>query len=305
MMRTLDAIGSRCPCPRSAGARGFALPLVLVVMLVGSATVAVMLTRQSAQSLAVRRHIDHYQEHHGAKGLAEVVNAWLLSLPADPSLAELVEDDSSVLDLILADGSVATISLTDGQSRVLRRFGQVDANGAVDGPGILAQLRALVPASELTALTRDAGPAAISVHSAPRTVLLAAMRYVAVGEPEDPDQQSASQIGQASDEQQDLAVELVEEILRARDEDDRLSDASLAAIASRVGLSGDQRRLFNRVLASTPTHFELEVDLRSPSGPSRSGQVMASYRGLVEVARSTGAGGTRARILTFEPVRVE
>jgi len=276
------------PSPRRwrAARRGFVLPIVLVLIVTGTGAAAVMLSRQNTQALAVKRHIDHYQEHHGSKGLAEVIDAWLATVPSDPPLDEIVSEQSRVLELVLADDSRASIHLADGQGRALRVFGEVDANGAVDGPAILAELEQLVSGRRLAALTRDAGPAAISVQAAEEPVLRAAMRYV------------------AGEEGEDTADDLVSEILTRRNEEP-LTTASLAAIASRVGLETEQRELFNRVLVARPTHFRMRVELHTPVGPRGGGDLAAVYEGIVQVQRGGGVGTRRARVITFQPVRIE
>ncbi|MEO0715669.1 MAG: hypothetical protein AAFY58_01620, partial [Planctomycetota bacterium] len=59
--------------------RGFALPTVIVLLLVAGALVATLMERQSVRSLGTARELRAYQEQHAARGLQEVLNMWLRS----------------------------------------------------------------------------------------------------------------------------------------------------------------------------------------------------------------------------------
>ncbi|MFG0327087.1 MAG: hypothetical protein ACF8SC_07470 [Phycisphaerales bacterium JB037] len=264
--------------------RGYVLPIVLLLTLVCTLAATVMLNRQNAQTAAVRRQIDHYQEHHGSRGIEEVIAAWVETLEVN-ELPAIIAEDPKVLDMTLADGSVASVFLSDGQSRALASFSGVDASGATDGPAIYEILQALVPMDEIASVTRDAGPVAISVQGADPRVLTAAMRYVTGDE--------------------NTAEELTREILRRRERED-LTTTGLTAIATRARLPQEQRGVFNRVLVAEPSIFEMRVELRSASGPGGGGVLVSAYRGLLRVETgSSGSAAGRTAILEFEPVELE
>ncbi|MCA9298618.1 MAG: hypothetical protein KDA28_06100, partial [Phycisphaerales bacterium] len=95
----------------------FAIPMVILLTIVMSLMIAVMLERNGAQRLQVRRTLESYNDHHMKKGVQEIVNAWLRTLPNAP-LAELLGEDGKIVEISMLDGVRLTIFLEDGQRSI-------------------------------------------------------------------------------------------------------------------------------------------------------------------------------------------
>src|SRR5262249_23640476 len=57
----------------------FALPMVVLLTLVAAVTLTVILERQAADALTVRRQIGNYEAQHVARGLGEILETWVNS----------------------------------------------------------------------------------------------------------------------------------------------------------------------------------------------------------------------------------
>ena len=123
--------------------RGFALPTVIVLLLVAGALVATLMERQSVRSLGTARELRAYQEQHAARGLQEVLNMWLRSRPS-AQLHELTGDRGHAFDLELADGSVARVYLGDAQASVLAAAEQLSMREASEARQVVSELEVQV-----------------------------------------------------------------------------------------------------------------------------------------------------------------
>src|ERR1043166_3833682 len=57
--------------------RAFALPLVVLLILIAGLTVALLVERHGVSDRAITRNIDNYRNHHRAAGIKECILRWL------------------------------------------------------------------------------------------------------------------------------------------------------------------------------------------------------------------------------------
>lgn len=265
----------------SPSRRAYALAITMIVLVIVSILTVVMLDRQATVTLAVRRQLDQYQEHHGKKGLAEVVEAYLLMLQ-NVSMSDLIEEDPHLFDLVLADRSIVSISFQAAQGRVLAYPNKLDPAMRDRAEEVLVNLRGLVGPERFDRLTRPDGPMAIDAQSADEAVIRAAAR-VATGDIE-------------------LGDRLSDELIRAR-ADHELTRADLGRISTNLEFSPDQRADTTELFTVQPSIWGVRVELRTPRFGNQPERVVSAYEGLVRMgsgrSRRTGRGNV---FLSFEPV---
>lgn len=247
--------------------RAFALPMVIMLVMLSSLLIAVMLQRSSAQAYTVKRQRDAYLEHHASRGFQEVLNFWIPSLGRFP-LLEVIEADGHAFDLTLADRSVVSVYITDAQGTL---------TNSLIGINEAQQYLVLEPLHYLDAahpnrmdLVRPAGPVSVSARTAPREVLDAI---------------------EASLLDSEATGALATAIIAAR-EDGTLSEAELISAGSDAGFTGGQAANdFRQLLTTQPSMFRAIVELREPrfGGGTR---LAARYTGLMQV-QSTTQGNVR------------
>ncbi len=261
--------------------RAYALAITMIVLVVVGILTAVMLDRQSQTTLAVSRQLDQYQEHHGKKGLAEVVEAYLLMLQ-NVSMAGLIEEDPHLFDLELADRSIVSVRFEHAQGRALAYPNKLDTRVRDKAERVLMHLRELVGPERLDRLTRVDGPMAIDAQSADEAVIRAAAR--------------------AATQDMELGDRLADELLRAR-ADHELTRADVGRIATRLELSTEQRRDATELFTVLPAIWGVRVELRTPRFGNEPERLVSAYEGLVQIgtsrARRTGRGNV---FLSFEPI---
>lgn len=260
--------------------RGYALIVVLLLVITSSVLTATMLNRLGTQSLAYGRTIDQYQHHHGKTSLEEVVTAWLRSV-GNLSIADMLVDDGHVLTLTLADRSTARVYLADGQGTVLSRFVGLSAEDRLDAPRIYQALENLVGPENAHGFSREIGPMAVSVRGATREAIAAALGVI-VNPSFDP-----------------LAVA---DAILAEAADGSISSSAISRIARERGVPQEQLGLVGRVLSATTNVWRLRVELYTPSTPLAAPRRTTVYEGYAKSTRTAGTGATSYQIVQFRAV---
>lgn len=278
-LRPRAQLHRKLPSETDAARPGFALPLVLIVSLVVSTLVAVVLWRQSAQSLLVQKQIERYNGHHVAAGLKEVIGTWVGSLGSRP-VSDALAEDGLALTLIPEAGVSVDVYFFEGQGTVLSDLGGLTDESFRRARGILAAIAREEP-TRLAQLTRKHGPVAVSVNTAPEIVLRSAV---------------LGAIGQDG-------KSLASSILSARG-DGKMTSEQLNDLLQKSGLEEEQRTAVSQVLTAQPIVWN--VVIRSDSGP---GQEPVVYRGvaLVGAGRDRLSGGLQrtTSIVSLERVHQE
>jgi hypothetical protein len=255
------------PHPARARRRGFALPLVIMLVMLAGLLIVVMLQRSTIQGYTVRRQMDSYLEHHASRGFQEVLGVWTQSL-GRYSILEVIDEDGHAFDLKLNDGSgaVVSISIQDAQGGLINSLVGLNEQQEYMVFEPLNWLETMYPGR--VDLVRPAGPIQVSARTAPKEVLDAIEAAILDAEP---------------------TGTLASEIIKARG-DGTLDATELAAAGNAAGFSsGTQASDFRALLTHEPSLFRAVVELYQPrfGGGMR---LAARYSGLLQV-RSLAGGG--------------
>jgi hypothetical protein len=159
---------------------GFALPMVLLLVLVSGIILAVMMERQTMQTLMVQREMDTYRFHHISRGIQEAVEAWIRSNGTN-DIAGALDEEGHAFDLQV-EGSkthsdVVHISFSEAQGPILADFSGLSGDALDAARAVVEKLQEEQGANAYRFVRRE-GPVAVSVNSAPDEVLKAVLASV-------------------------------------------------------------------------------------------------------------------------------
>lgn len=161
--------------------RAFALPTVMILVLVAGVMLGVMLERNVGQMMLAKRQYDSYGFMHATRGIGEAVDAWIKHNGAG-SIADALDPTGLAFDLEPeGSGSVVHVALLDGQGLILGDVSGLTGETLESGREILRSLTDLQGA-EARRFVRKEGPLAVSVNSAPAEVLEAVLDAALRGE---------------------------------------------------------------------------------------------------------------------------
>lgn len=161
--------------------RAFALPLVVLLLLVGGLTVGLLLERHGVSYRAIVRNVDDYKNHHRAAGIKECILRWLdtahgrvdQSLDTDGLAFTMDVSGEGHIDVFLFDAQGSTLSDPAALSGRRREIVE-DIKFLIES----------VPAEQRPAgLFRPVGPPEICLNTAP-DLLIRALCLAIIGEPE-------------------------------------------------------------------------------------------------------------------------
>ena len=152
-------------CTHSAMGRGFALPMVMLLSLVGILVVASMLTRYGSQSRFVAKHRMRYVEHHTQRGVQEMVGTWLDLVRGGP-IRDIIREDGLAFVVNFEGGRRLEVFVRDGQGTLLTDFSDMNTRNRRVIDAALTVLQTDEPIDNLADLTRRRGPMNVSVMSA-------------------------------------------------------------------------------------------------------------------------------------------
>lgn len=172
----------------AARPRAFALPLVILLALVGTIVATLILEFQGNQTRAEERSIDAYRAHHEQQGIAELLELWMgIGRPQD-----IPPGEALAFEIRGPAGEIYHVEIRDGQGTLLARPGPAsnpDAAPVADAYARAAEsLRDRPDAGDLV---RTHGPLKVNVNAAPREVLVALARAV---DPRGPAETFADQV---------------------------------------------------------------------------------------------------------------
>lgn len=227
-------------CEMSSRSRtGFALPIVLMLVLVGGIAISVMMERHVAQAMTVQRELQGYSFHHSSKGVQEAVETWLRYSGATKNMHDAVTSDGHAFDIVLDTGETVRVTLVDAQDTILAELAGLPAQSRDVARLMLEelQIRAGVQASQLT---RREGPVPVSVNSAPPDVLYAAINAITDGQETDA---------------------LVDEINHRRSQEP-LTTKVLTDIYTTVSISSEVRGKIAMAITAQPTLWRVIAELQ-------------------------------------------
>lgn len=248
--------------------RAYVLPMVILLSLVAAMFAAVMLERATAQRGTTRRLLDRYQSTHDERGMRELIDQWISSLPSGP-LDQLVGIDGHALDVEIPDGSFVSVYIFDGQGTARLDGGRLSEEEGVHADGIANALEAQGAVPE--ELWRRVGPAAVSVRSADERVIEAVVSYAMDGE---------------------APASLVREIIR-RAESDRFDRPTLGIEAVNAGATSEQRSLLLDLISTDPSLWTVYVERRSAPPSSPRSRIISLHKGMAVVRADASTGGQR------------
>jgi len=155
--------------PNRTTRRGFAMPVVMALLVVASLFITVAFQRQSQQSLMVQRQLAEYRRHHEMFGVRAITHLWLEeNFGSLHELATRPDEVDFAYGFVLPTGAVIRIFVRDGQGAIHVDPVELDDARREMNEEILRRLPEGRPE-----LVRRVGPAQISVNAAPREVLMA------------------------------------------------------------------------------------------------------------------------------------
>jgi type II secretory pathway component PulK len=246
------------------GRRGFALPMVLLLVLIAGIVVSAMLQRHVTQVMTTQREALQYTFHHASKGAQEAIEAWLRQSGATRNMQEAVEADGHAFDLTI-DGMTVKVSLFDAQDGVLIELAGLSGTLREAGLNIIDELRTAEGAGAVR-FTRREGPLAVSVNSAPREVLLAAVNAITDG------------VGSDS---------LVAEVLHAREEG-TITQQTLNEVYTQADVEPEIRNKLGTVLTAQTTLWRVVAEAQDSSAVY-TGRPNRRFCGLVMLTGTVGA----------------
>lgn len=262
-------------------ARAFALPMVLVLVVVVGLMSAIMLERQSAQRLTVQRQLRWYSEHHARLGLQEAIEAWIKSLPSGLELGDALPASGHFLDLELPGGEVAVVTLVERQNAVLVDLAAVEKVLQDDAAAIVQACAAVFGEAGPPDGYRTVGPASLSTHTASPELLEVAAQAV-TGDP-------------------GVARAFAASIVADRASNGGRSGPNAIGYAiTDSSADPDLRAQLSRMFTVRPSLYYATVELRT----SRTGGAQARYGGYFSVGNRAGSSD-RTAFLTWENIGVE
>jgi len=254
------------------GRGGFVLPIViLLIVMVGSVT-AIMLQRHVARAKTVERQLRAYQEHHGARSLQAVVEAWLKSPGAQPDeIVSMLEPDGLAFSVNPGDGTTIKVYLFPGQDTMLTRLGGLRPDDRAAGELAIQILHGLIRnQAEYERRTRAAGPAAVDVNSASPEVVMAIVQ------------------GILSDSFGARQYELA--LLDAAAQSGGVTLQTMSTIATETGIDAEQRSTLSRFLTVSPDLWRFRIDMYG--SPMFGSRLLSRYRGLLLLGAGASTGGS-------------
>ena len=246
--RTRINIHRRFPSPLGRRwRRGFALPLVIMLLLISGMTIVVIMQRQTAQTRLVEEMIADYQTHHAAFGVRAIVRKWLIN-KRGRDLAEYASRDGVSYRFILPNEVYVSAWIMDGQG--------IPVAVPLDiGVANISYYKDIINRIDLahSGSLRARGPALISIASAPRHVLEALVKD------EDQGRRLADRLIRTRQRRPLDRDEMMKQLRRAGLEDDEI--ARIVAISTfdpvlwRVNVMSDDRRHNNQ------RYFVMDADI--------------------------------------------
>lgn len=254
---------------RPISTRAFALPMVLLLMVVSGVMLSVMLRRHAAQLMTTKRELDGYTFGHATRGLGDALDAWIKYQGRSP-VAEALDPDGRAFDLVIDGGQRVAIRLRDGQGRALMNLSGLSAENVRTGREVLRRLK-VATGDEVGNYLREDGPLAVSVNTASSEVLLAVLRAI------------TGDSGGSG---------LVNDILSRRDSEGLIDPTGLQALVDQSELAPEHKARANALLTANPALWRVVAEAVSPNG------VVSRFRAWVIITRgATVASGDRAASL--------
>lgn len=269
--------------PRSRHSRrAFALPLVILLALIASLAIGVILMRTGASNAAVNQQIRIYKQHHRNAGMKEMIDRWLATTHG--SIQDQLDSDGQAFTLELPRNDRVRVTVVDGQGTILddlRGLYGTEARYTAIATETIRQAIGTDRPDLDSRFFRKAGPAAVSINSAPREVIEAMTMAIIPGRD---------------------GRRLADEYLNRRNQA-LLTQAEVRSIAVEMHANPNDAAALDHMFTATPTVWTVEAleTVRS--------RVVARSGGLMEIITDTpnaGVGiGSHTRFLTWDDLPLQ
>ncbi|MEM9166427.1 MAG: hypothetical protein AAGB48_05320 [Planctomycetota bacterium] len=276
--------------------RGFVMPVVVLLALVGGLVVGVAMERAAQRVVITQEQLDAYSDSHRSFGIKSIIASWLrFSDDQDMNAMRGVRDaDSNAEGVIFrtdpVNGIDLSVSLQPWQGRLLIVGNGLPAEQAQQVQAMADALRASVGNPErFQQITRRVGPPAIDAGRAPPEVI--------------------SIVAATLLEDALLGSKYANELVRAR-RSETVDRALLLAAAERASLDEAQRSALEPWFTPDPVLWRCAAELTEQDTPGRAGDDKRTrYTGIVmtpdDALATSGAISGHELFLTWErdPVR--
>ena len=146
---------------------GFVFILVLMLLVMGTATVTWMISRSSLQHTLLQDQVNGYTRHHEMLGVRDIVSHWLGRAENQRNLVDYARQRDPVYKVEIPGGTLIIITVRDGQGTILTRLDMAPTETHQE---MLIEMVSRLPVNRPD-LVRRSGPFAISLSAAPDEIL--------------------------------------------------------------------------------------------------------------------------------------
>ncbi len=253
--------------------RGYVMPVVVLLALVASLTVAVVLNRDTVRASAANAQLQSYIDDHRERGLREVIALWL-QFSAKQELEDLIADNGVAFTVDYSGDRTLTVWFTQSQSTALVNPAGLETKQPT------TEIMPLERQREIADLVREhleiagpgysdrfgrqAGPLAVNIKLAPPEVIHAmAMAVVANAE---------------------IVDVYTADLVRLRDSEDEITRLQLLDVARDAGLNDDEQSEVTALWTTIPTLWNVRAELTGPDGVIREA-TLGRYEAVVVIPR--------------------
>ena len=277
---------------RPRAPRAFALPLVVLLLLVGGLTVGLLMERHGISFRAVARHVENYKSHHRSSGIKECILRWLDT--ARGRVDQSLDENGLAFSMEVSGEGRLDVYLRDAQGGCLSDPAALSGRRREIVEDMKFLLESVPAANRPEGCLRPVGPAEISIDSAPELVIRALCRAV-IPEPERADQAAAaifdrrattrSQGGPASGAVGGLGG---------------VGTGNIADALRDLPINERQRREIASMLVAQPTLYECVVETRDTGN-----KLLNKSTGLYKLDDSRSDTFKQGGFLTWDALPVE
>lgn len=160
--------------------RAFALPLVVLLLLVGGLTVALLLERHGVSYRAIVRNVDNYKNHHRAAGIKECILRWLDT--ARGRLDQSLDSEGLAFSMDVSGEGRIDVSLFDAQGSTLSDPTALSGRRREIVEDMKFLIETVPQDQRPNGIFRPVGPPEICLNTAP-DLLIKALCLAVIGEP--------------------------------------------------------------------------------------------------------------------------
>lgn len=221
---------------------GFALPLVLLVVLTAGLTVALLMERHGVSYRSINRHVDDYRNHHRAAGIKECVLRWLDT--AHGRMDSSIDDDGLAFQMTVRGEGRIDIYMHDAQGSTLSDPSALSGRRREIVEDVKFILDNLPEDMKQDTFFRPVGPPEICLNTAP-DIIVCAVCLAVIGDLE-------------------KAMQAAKAILDRKKLDDSGSPNILAALSD-LSIEEKERREIAAMLVTKPSLYEIVAETRDNS----------------------------------------